>query len=269
MRTLVRLTAGLAKLLAGLVLAVLVFGVGTYFQVRGALPPYAGHYEVKGLKAPVEILRDKNAVPHIIAGSIEDAAFGLGFVHAQDRFWQMELMRRLGQGRLSEILPPAILGTGIVDTDRTMRGLGVYRAASDSVGALSPAVRSMLDAYAAGVNSWLADNQQFGLELTLIKLLSGGRYKPEPWQPADSMVWTKLMALTLDGNWRQELLRLRLNKKIGDDGTNFLLATSGESRDATLTLSNQALNDLDLDRLYRQTDNIATRKREASNEWVL
>lgn len=269
MRTLVRLTAGLGKLLAGLVLAVLVFGAGTWFQVRGALPPYAGHYEVKGLKAPVEILRDKNTVPHIIAGSIEDAAFGLGFVHAQDRFWQMEMMRRLGQGRLSEILPPAIVGNGIVETDRTMRGLGIYRAAADSVGALSPATRSILDAYAAGVNSWLAGNQQFGLELTLVKLLSGGRYKPEPWQPADSMVWAKLMALTLDGNWRQELLRLRLDKKIGDDATNFLLAASGESRDATLSLANQALNDLDLDRLYRQTDNIATRKREASNEWVL
>ena len=78
--------------------------------MRGALPPYAGHLDAKGLKASVEILRDKHAIPHIIAGSIEDAAFGLGFVHAQDRFWQMEMMRRLGQGRLSEIVPPAIVG---------------------------------------------------------------------------------------------------------------------------------------------------------------
>ena len=77
------------------------------------------------------------------------------------------------------------------------------------------------------------------------------------------------MALTLDGNWRQELLRLRLNKQVGADATDFLLAASGESRDATLTLANQALNDLDLDELYRRTDNTATRKREASNEWVL
>src|SRR5947207_1428104 len=140
----VRIAAGLATLVASLVLALSVFLAGTYFQVKGALPPYSGHVEAKGLKAPVEILRDKNAVPHIIAGSIEDAAFGLGFVHAQDRFWQMELMRRLGQGRLSEIMPPAIVGGGIVDTDRTMRGLGLYRAASDSIGALSPAVRAIL-----------------------------------------------------------------------------------------------------------------------------
>src|SRR5712664_4191609 len=134
-----RLGASLAKILAGTVLAILVFLVGAFFQVRGALPTYSGHVEARGLKAPVEILRDKNAVPHIIAGSIEDAAFGLGFVHAQDRFWQMELMRRLGQGRLSEIIPASIVGSGLVDTDRTMLGLGIYRRAADSVNALSPA----------------------------------------------------------------------------------------------------------------------------------
>ena len=86
-RLVVRIGAGLAKPLAALVLALAIFLAGTYFQVRGALPPYSGHFEAKGLKAPVEIVRDKNAIPHIIAGSIEDAAFGLGFVHAQDRFW--------------------------------------------------------------------------------------------------------------------------------------------------------------------------------------
>src|SRR6185312_13136895 len=143
-----RLGVVLAKLLAGTALAILVFLTGTYFQVLGALPPYAGQFSVKGLKAPVEIVRDKNAVPHIIAGSIEDAAYGLGFVHAQDRFWQMEFLRRLGQGRLSEIVPPALVGQGLVATDRTMRGLGLYRAAQSSVGALSPSARAILDAYA-------------------------------------------------------------------------------------------------------------------------
>ena len=267
---LVRLGAGLAKFLAGAGLAVLVFLTGAYFQVRGALPPYSGHVEAAGLKAPVEILRDKNAVPHIIAGSIEDAAFGLGYVHAQDRFWQMELMRRLGQGRLSEIIPPSVVGSGLIDNDRTMRGLGLYRQASESVNALSPGTRTMLESYAAGVNAWLKDDdQQYGLELTLIKLLSGGRYRPEPWRPADSLVWAKLMALGLDGNWRAELLRLRLARKIGDDGVKFLIEPSGDNGDATLSLVRAATQGIDLDRLYRATDNVATRKREASNEWVL
>src|SRR5258707_3020163 len=175
----VRLGVGLAKVLAGALLSILVFLVGAFFQVRGALPPYSGHVDVKGLRASVEILRDKNAVPHIIAGSIEDAAFGLGYVHAQDRFWQMELMRRLGQGRLSEIVPASIVGSGLIETDRTMRGLGLYRRASESVNALSPSARAILDSYAAGVNLFLADeNHQFGLELTLVKLLTGGKYRP-------------------------------------------------------------------------------------------
>jgi len=265
-----RLGVVLAKLIAGTILAILVFLTGTYFQVYGALPPYAGHFTVKGLKAPVEIVRDKNAIPHIIAGSIEDAAYGLGFVHAQDRFWQMELMRRVGQGRLSEILPPMIVGNGVINTDRTMRGLGVYRHASDSVGALSPATRDILESYSAGVNAWMAErDQQFGLELTLVKLLSGGRYRPDPWQPADSVVWSKLMALTLDGNWRAELLRLELLRKIGEDGVKFFIEPAGDSRDSTLSLVNQALNGLDLQKLYRDTDNVVTAKREASNEWVL
>jgi penicillin amidase len=266
----VRLGLALARLLAGLAVAVAVFLVGFFLQALGAIPPYAGHFEAKGLKAPVEIVRDKNAVPHIIAGSIEDADFALGFVHAQDRFWQMELMRRLGQGRLSEIVPPALVGSGLVDTDRTMRGLGLYRAASDSVGALSPGARAMVEAYAAGVNAWLADaDRPFGLELTLVRLLSAGRYRPEPWQPADSLVYAKLMALTLDGNWRAEVLRLLIQQRVGDDGLKFLIQPTSDNRDATLTLVNQALNGHDLFQLFRATDNVATRKREASNEWVL
>ncbi len=265
-----RLGLALAKFLAGVVLALGVFLTGTYFQVRGALPSYAGHFDGKGLKAPVEIVRDKNAVPHIIAGSIEDAAFGLGFVHAQDRFWQMELMRRAAQGRLSEILPPTLVGNGVVSTDRSMRGLAVYRHASDSFSALSPGTRGILEAYAAGVNTWLGDHgQQFGLELTLVKLLSGGRYVPEPWRPANSIVWTKLMALTLDGNWRAELLRLDLLRKLGEDGLKFFIEAPGESRDSTLTLVNEASNHLGIEKLYRETENDHTRKREASNEWVL
>ncbi|WP_295136185.1 penicillin acylase family protein [uncultured Reyranella sp.] len=270
MRLLVRVAAVLGKVLAGTALALAVFLTGTYFHVHGALPSYSGTMDVAGLKAPVEILRDKNAVPHIIAGSIDDASFALGYVHAQDRFWQMELMRRIGQGRLAELVPPALVGNGLVDSDRTMRGLGVYRRASESVNALSPAMRARLDAYAAGVNAWLSDDdQQFGLELTLIKLLSAGGYRPEPWRPADSLVWAKLMALGLDGNWRAELLRLRLSQKIGEDGVKFLIEPSGDSKDSTLSMVMAAVKDIDLDRIFRGTDNEVTRKREASNEWVL
>ena len=148
----------------------------------------------------------------------------------------MELMRRLGQGRLSEIVPPRLVGIG-PDRHRPhdARPRTLSHAPTDSLNALSPGMRAIIDAYAAGVNAWLADDdQQFGLELTMIKLLSGGRYRPEPWRPADSLVWAKLMALGLDGNWRAELLRLRLARKIGDDGVKFLIEPRGRQprRDA-------------------------------------
>ncbi len=270
MRALVRLGLAFLNLAAGVVLALLVFATGAYFEVRGALPAYGGRLEAAALKAPVEILRDKNAVPHILAGSIEDASFGLGFVHAQDRFWQMELLRRAGQGRLSEVLPARVIGVGLIDSDRTMRGLGLYRRASDSVAALSPAARGILEAYAAGVNAYLADqNRQFGAELTLLKLLSGGRYRPEPWRPADSLIWAKMLALGLDGNWRTELLRLRLSRRVNGEAVRLLMEPGGESRDSTLSLVSEALNTMPIDEIYRITDNFMTRKREASNEWVL
>src|SRR5215510_13658684 len=133
---------------AALIVALLVLALGFIAWFQRSLPSYNGTVVVAGLAQPVQILRDRYAVPHIIAGSLEDAAFGLGYVHAQDRFWQMELMRRLGQGRLSELIPPQLVGSSLVETDRTMRGLGVYRGASDSLNSLSPAMRGTIEAYA-------------------------------------------------------------------------------------------------------------------------
>ena len=270
MRALARFGVAFLRAAAGFVLALVVFFTGAFFHVRGALPAYSGRLSAPGLKAEIEILRDKNAVPHILAGSIEDAAFGLGYVHAQDRFWQMEFLRRLGQGRISELLPPAIVGQFAVDSDRTTRGLGLYRRASESVNALSPAARAILESYAAGVNLHIGDpDQQFGVELTLVKLLSGGSYRPEPWRPADSLIWAKLMALSLDGNWRGELLRLRLARRLNEEAIRLLFDPGGDSRDSTLSMVTEATRNMNLDELYRATDTEATKKREASNEWVL
>src|SRR5258708_28300425 len=121
----------------------------------------------------------QSVVTKLNAGSRMVTFCGCGGLRAKDRVWQMDLMLRLCQGRLSEIVRPRLVGTGLIDTDRTMRGLGIYRKAADSMNALSPGMRGIVDAYAAGVNAWLGkEDQQFGLELTVIKLLSGGRYRP-------------------------------------------------------------------------------------------
>ena len=196
MRKILRLFLALALFFA------LVAAAG-YTWLRQSLPQLDGTLALSGLKAPVEIVRDRYGVPHIYAGSVEDAYFGLGFVHAQDRLWQMEMNRRIGSGRLSEVL-----GAATLDADKFLRTLGVHRVAEATLKALSPKARSQLDAYAAGVNAFLA--QRSG-PLPPEFLLTG--VKPEPWQSADSVAWIKMMAWDLGANWRTELLRLRLSKK--------------------------------------------------------
>jgi penicillin amidase len=265
MRGLAVFFAGLLlRLLTGMAIIIAVLLAGTWFHLRSSLPDYAGSITVPGLGGAVDIVRDDKAIPHIFAGSIEDAAFGLGFAHAQDRLWQMEVMRRVAAGRLSEVVPPRVAGNAILDIDRTMRGLAVYASARDSLSALSPRVRAVIDAYTAGVNGYIgAHRGAFGPEFALLM------HRPEPWAPADTVVWGKLMALSLDGNWRSELLRLRLLKAIGEERMRQFQALPGDSRDSTLSLLGEALLRLPLDRLFATTDNPWTEKREASNEWVV
>ncbi len=264
MRALAAIARVGGRLLVGLVVFVLTLAAGLYFHLRTSLPDYAGTVRIAGPQTPIDIVRDRNAIPHIFAGSLEDAMFGLGYVHAQDRLWQMEMMRRAAAGRLSEVLPPAIVGTGVLNVDRTMRALGVYRRAQDSLGALSPRTRKLLEAYSAGVNAHITTHKgSFGPEFTFLQVT------PELWQPADSLVWGKLMALSLDGNWRAELLRARLAKKLGEPRMLQMFPQLGDDRESTLSILGDALLKLPLDRLYRATDNDLTRKREASNEWVV
>jgi penicillin G amidase len=162
--------------------------------------PATGRHEVEGLTAPVALLRDRWGVPHIFAESDEDASFALGWAHAEDRLWQMEAMRRLGAGRLAEVLGPAALAS-----DRWMRTLGLYRLAERDYAALSGDTRRVFDAYSRGVNAWLA-SRTGALPPEFLLLWC----EPQPWTPADSLVWLKLMALRLSSDRHDELLRARL-----------------------------------------------------------
>ncbi len=195
----------LAWTLAALVAALGLAAGGTYAWLRGSLPVMEGTVEVAGLAAPVRIVRDRNAVPHVYADGVGDVMFGLGFAHAQDRLWQMEINRRIGAGRLAEILgPPAR------DTDRFLRTLGIRRAAQRAYDGLDRQTRDVLDSYAAGVNAFL-DTRDGPLPPEFLIL----GHRPEPWEPQDTLAWAKMMAWDLAMNWRRELLRLRLVKVAG------------------------------------------------------
>jgi penicillin amidase len=190
----------------GLLTALIVVGsalLGGYFYLRLSLPQVSGEIKVAGLQAPVEVLRDAHGIPHIFASSERDAQFALGFVHAQDRLWQLEMNRRIGSGRMAEVLGPAAL-----DTDRFLRTLGIRRVAAANVGALDADSRKMLAAYAAGVNAFLVERPVLPPEFWLL------RVTPEPWSEVDSAVWARMMAWDLGGNWRSELLRLQLASRL-------------------------------------------------------
>ena len=191
-------------LMVSVVLICLAAG-GIYIWARGSLPMMDGTVELAGITAPIRITRDRNAVPHIYAESVEDVMFGLGFAHAQDRLWQMEINRRIGAGRLSEVL-----GAATVGTDRFLRTLGVRRAAERTYDAVDQETRSVLNSYTAGINAFLAARDApLPPEFLIL------RHQPEPWEPQDSLVWGKMMAWDLALNWRNELLRLRLSKLAG------------------------------------------------------
>ena len=178
-----------------------------FFWLRGSLPEIDGVRALPGLVAPVEVVRDAHGVPHILAEGEEDALFALGFVHAQDRMWQMEMNRRIGAGRLSEVLGSAALGT-----DRLLRVLGLHRRARASLGHLSPQSRRSLDAYVAGVNAWLETRDG---PLAPEFLILG--FEPAPWSAADTAVWPKLMSLDLAREWTRDRMRLRLSRFLPPD----------------------------------------------------
>ncbi len=189
-----RIRGGLASIALGTVL--LAAGSCSWLS----LPTHDGSESVSGLDAPVEIVRDAHAVPHIYARSPRDGAFAMGYVHAQDRLWQLEMQRRIGAARLAEVV-----GEPGLETDRFLRTLGLYRVAERNFEALSPEVQEIYEAYAQGVNAWLETRS--GLLPLEFQLLG---HEPEPWLPADSLVWLKIMAWDLGDNFRDELLRARL-----------------------------------------------------------
>ena len=177
---------------------------GGYLWLRSSLPQTDGTIAIQGVNAAVTITRDAHGIPTIKGESDADAAFGLGYVEAQDRLFQMDLMRHYGAGRLSEWF-----GAVALDTDKSMRTLGLYRAAEAQYPLLSPELRAVFDAYAAGVNTFLATrNGALPPEYQALQA------PVEQWGPADSLVWGKLMDLQLTGNYRQELLRAKLAQRL-------------------------------------------------------
>ena len=174
-----RLFKGLLALGVGLlILIVILAGVGMWF-VRRPWPQVSGTVVVSELIAPVEIIRDEWGVPNIYAQNEHDLFFAQGYVHAQDRLWQMEFNRRIGNGTLS-----AAAGEATLDTDRFLRTIGLRRAAERDWSLMDDDTRTILEDYAAGVNAYIATHRdRLPLEFTILGL------DPVPWTPIDTLAW--------------------------------------------------------------------------------
>ncbi len=246
------------RLAAGFAILLLVLAGGLYLYLRSSLPQTEGRIEVRGPRATIRIERDADGIPLIAAQDDDDVAFGLGFAHAQDRLFQMELQRRYAAGRLAEIFGP-----DAVAVDKQMRVLGLYRAAEAEIPYLSPEVNRAFQAYTAGVNAFLA-SRRGALPPEFLVL----RFSPEPWREADSLVWGKLIALQLDGNYRGELLRARMARTIPPADMAFLYPEYPKDAPTTLAMMLPIYRRLALGRLYDALPS-AVGPHYASNNWVV
>ena len=201
---LMRITLGVAAV-AGLLVSF------AYFFLSRSLPDYSKTVEFSHITEEIEIVRDTANVPHIFGKNDQDTLFALGYVHAQDRLWQMTMLRRTAQGRLSELF-----GTETLTVDMVVRRLGIYSASRASLSALRSDTMAKLEAYAKGVNARLEE----------INLGNLGRGAPElflfsnfiaPWSPTDSLAIIKLMGLQLSSHLESEVLRARVSLILDDD----------------------------------------------------
>jgi penicillin amidase len=191
------------RLLAGLVVLVLLVAGGLAGVVWATLPRLDGAAAIPGLENPVSIAFDQHQVPTIRARGVNDAAAALGYLHARERLFQMDLMRRGASARVAELI-----GAAGLRADRYAAALDLPARAARDYAALPEATRAFLDAYARGVNAWIDERGRLAsLEFALL-----GR--PAPWQPTDSLLWGKAMGLFLSGNFRTELARLRLAQRL-------------------------------------------------------
>ncbi|WP_406319875.1 penicillin acylase family protein [Streptosporangium sp. NBC_01639] len=185
------------------VLAVVLAGVGVW-TVRASFPQLSGELKVNGLKGKVTVYRDESGIPHIYADSADDLFLAQGYVHAQDRFFEMDFRRHVTAGRLSEMF-----GSATLTEDKVIRTMGWRKVAEAELPLLGEQTRRYLDAYAKGVNSWMGQHKGFtakSLEYAVLKLTNFG-YTPEPWTPVDSLAWLKAMAWDLRSNMSDEIGR--------------------------------------------------------------
>ncbi|MGN6303040.1 MAG: penicillin acylase family protein [Angustibacter sp.] len=206
------ITRVLAVVLAAVVVVALVATVGVVTAVRRSFPDRSGSVDVPGLSASVEVRRDDQGVPQVYADNAADLFYAQGYVHAQDRFFEMDLRRHITAGSLSELVGPS---SDALDADKVVRTLGWRRIAEQELPLLSASTRQYLQSYADGVNAYISGRSpsQLGVEYAVLDLQLPS-YRIKPWTPVDSLAWLKAMAWDLKSNYDDEVTRGRLSASL-------------------------------------------------------
>src|SRR5437899_9030571 len=189
-------------------LLVIAAGASAWWYIYYPLPQLDGSTSLPGLQREVSVERDRWGVPHIRAASVEDLAEAQGYVMAQDRLWQMDLLRRVARGQLSEIL-----GARTLKIDESFRTYGFARAAERDATLFDPESRKVMDAYARGVNQFVEQHKK-NLPLEFLLL----HYEPKPWQPSDTLAISGYMYRTLTDTWERELNLAKVTERAGAGG---------------------------------------------------
>lgn len=235
-----------------------------YFKMKQGLPEQRLVLTNQAMSAPAIITRDVHGVPEIQANSDNDAYFAVGYVHAQDRLWQLELQRHMVQGRLSELF-----GKESISQDIWFRTIGLYQAAKTAWPALSREAQESLTAYTAGINAGMAAQKTLPAEFQILNI------KPEPWTEIDSLAWIKMFAFDLGGNFRAEISRYLAGQALPLDRQNIFFPTYAD--DVPTTIRSEKISSLSISGMAKMAGFQENLQRQfgltghavGSNAWVV
>ncbi len=232
--------------------------LGIHQLSKKALPQTSGSLQLKGLKETVKIYRDHWGIPHIYANNLDDLLFAQGFVHAQDRFWQMELSRRTATGTLSEAF-----GRDALDLDITSRTLGFKRVGKKDIPLLSPKTRQLMEAHIAGINAYLKQyKDQLPIEFTLTQVT------PKKWTLEDSMAYSRLMAWQMSHGWHSTWVRQQIVEKIGEERAAELDIHYSKDNPSIVPKGIE-VNNLDKSTIFNATQHPFLQQNGGSNSWAI
>jgi len=246
-----------------LVLVLVIGGYIFYRMLNNSLPIYEGTLKASGLKEKVEIYRDSMAVPYIFANNDEDAAFALGYLHAQERMFLMDLARRAGAGRLSEIF-----GEKTIPFDKMFRTVGINRAVEKIKNNMNPAALKLLESYSKGVNLYIKQaRNKYTFEFDMLS------YQPEEWKPEHSLTVIRMMAWELNISWWTDISFTELVQKLGRENVEEILPDYPEN--APMIIPDHLEKFTAIKRSFLETDKLFRKfmgmngTHIGSNSWVV